>query len=209
MVKAFIGATRALPKTKAISVELSSPLMTLPLRKATALKTSCELSLNICNSRRSTFCWKKLRGILISLSVPNSELQSRNLVTMSSGRMSSHFWPLSLHMFLSRSRAFTVYGATRPIGSSTAETRLRTILWVTVRFVSGVVPRLTTSVSEAWFYLRPSTSDDSSVVSNGLPSLVWLSEFGSICCRMLESLDMNFVSLNPSIESNFVKSLAF
>ena len=54
MVNAFSGATRASPNTKAISVEQLFPVLTFPLRKATALKTSCELSPNMCGSSRST-----------------------------------------------------------------------------------------------------------------------------------------------------------
>ena len=49
---AFMGATLAFPKTKAISV--SSEVFTRARRKATAQKTSSELSPNMCNSTQST-----------------------------------------------------------------------------------------------------------------------------------------------------------
>ena len=55
IVKAFISATRAFPKTKANSVELPCSETIFPLRKATALNTSSELSPNICNTKSWTF----------------------------------------------------------------------------------------------------------------------------------------------------------
>ena len=113
MVDAFIGATSALPNSKAISVKQPLPVLTLPLRKATALK-------HLANCHQ-TYVTPNIRHFVgsnfLEPRVLNSELLSRNLVTMPSGRWSSPFWPLSLHMSFSRSRAFTVYGATSSIGS--------------------------------------------------------------------------------------------
>ena len=54
----YMGATLALPETKANSV-VSVPLVrSLPPRKATAVKMSCELFPNNCNSSPSTVPWK-------------------------------------------------------------------------------------------------------------------------------------------------------
>ena len=58
-------------------------------------------------------------------------------------------------MSFNRRRAATVYGATRPMGSYTADTKLRTIRCVIGRFRSSVVLLLTTKVSRLWFHFKP------------------------------------------------------
>ena len=54
-VMTFIGAKRALPRTNASTVGGPFEVVTRARRIATALKTSCELSPNMCSSRCSKF----------------------------------------------------------------------------------------------------------------------------------------------------------
>ena len=82
-----------------------------------------------------------------------------NLRHNSIGSGSSHCWPLKLQISFSSKRARTVYGATRPMGSNTEDTKLRTDRCVTESLSSRLTPLLTTNVSVTWFHLRPRTCD--------------------------------------------------
>ena len=83
IVRHFSGATLALSKTKANSVVPVLLVKSLPRRKATPPKVSCELSPNICNSIPSTGSWKLLLWIASSLS-SGIIFHSRNWVTKAS-----------------------------------------------------------------------------------------------------------------------------
>ena len=79
-----------------------------------------------------------------------------NLRYNSFGSESCHCWPLNRHIFFSSKRARTVYGTTRPMGSNTENTNLRTDGCVTESLSSRLTTLLTSNVMMKWFYLRPS-----------------------------------------------------
>ena len=78
------------------------------------------------------------------MSCPKTGKMQRHSVNLGHnpfGRGSSHYWPLNHQISFSSKRARTVYGATRPMGLNTEDTKLRTDRCVTKN------PLITTNVS--------------------------------------------------------------
>ena len=125
-----------------------------------------------------------------------SALQTKNLWTMSCGSSSSHCCPVTRQMSFKSSRISTVNGATRPMGSKTFETRLRTKRCVRDLLIAQIEPLLTTKISLVWSHFSRSTCDESSWHDTiTLGSVVWGET--SIRSARFVTLLTNFVSLNP------------
>ena len=121
---------------------------------------------------------------------------------------SSHCWPLNIQISFSSKRARTVYGATRPMGSNTEDTKLRTDRCVTESVSSRLTPLLTTNVSVTWSHLRPRTCDAVSgffaAVVNSL--LLFALVIGGFSFKdKLGTLLINFIRLNPPNLSSSTK----
>ena len=82
-----------------------------------------------------------------------------NLRHNSIGSGSSHCLPLNLQISFSSKRARTIYGLTRPMGSNTEDTKLRTDRCVIESLSLRLNPLLTTKVSMTWSHLRSRSCD--------------------------------------------------
>ena len=145
------------------------------------------------------------RGVLSCPKTGRLECQSVNLRHNSFGSGSCHCWPLNLQIFFSnKRRARIVYGVTRPMGSNTEDTKLRTDRCVTELLSSRLTPLLTTNVSVIWSHLRLRTCGAvSGLIAAIIISLLLLALVlgGFSFKEKLGTLLINFVRLNPPILS--------
>ena len=108
----------------------------------------------MCRSTSSNGKSKWQRGILSCPKIGRPECHLVNLRHNPFGSGSSHYWPLNLQISFSSKRARTVYGVTRPMGSNTEDTKLRTARCVTESLSSRLTPLLTTNVSVTGFSFK-------------------------------------------------------
>ena len=175
-------------------------------KNATVLKTSCDLSPNTCNSRCSKRPEKWKRGMFNEASVGNSELQEENRSIIYFVEFSSQPWPCKRQTSFRRSQAVTVKGATKPMGSTTLATKLKTNFCVTALLLSQEVLRLTTKVSLFWFNFVPKTWEDYSSNDAPLTLRTGSTDWSSSPSSKPGTLLMNLVYLKPPLLSNLTKS---
>ena len=151
-----------------------------------------------------------MNGIVISHEFGRSAAHWRNFSQTSSGRLLSNCYPLRRQMSSNKRRAVTVYGATRPMGSYTADTKQRTTRCITSRFKSAVFPLLTTKVSGLWFHFKPNTSEVSSFVTESFSvESVGSWCFGSTLLTKVSTLLTILVSWKPPFAYIWRRSWAF
>ena len=132
-------------------------------RNATALRTSCKLSPNMCSFMWSNVPKKLLLDLLISASLRSSKLHFRNISKMPFGSSPSKCCQLTHQISISSNRAPRVGGFTRQKGSITLDTRLSTKRCVKELVSAEEIHLLITIVSLLRSYTNPGTFEDSSV----------------------------------------------
>ena len=135
-----MGATRALPTTKATC---HAPLSRRARRNATAQNASCDAIPENVQLGILRLKWEVATGQcdVCQLAQPGVPLKKRLHHVVR--RALSHVCPILCQMLFSSKRATMVTGATRPMGSNTEDTRLRTSRYVSTGNCAGkLVPRL-------------------------------------------------------------------